>query len=124
MAAIGGPGRLGSLAKSGTFTGKAGLQASGQVGEFEKGHLFFLAKLQGVFFNDVAGGFLDRTQWTCAEANDIVDGVSVAAHRHCVGADKDGDRVSTVCQGKGNAPGSRAPRSTPVAPESTPACRA
>jgi hypothetical protein len=58
----------------------------------------FLGKLQGVFFNDVAGGFLDRTQWACA--------VSVAAHGYCVGADKDGDRVFTVCRGKDNAPGS------------------
>jgi len=32
----------------------------------EKGHVYYLGKSQGVFFNDVADGFLDKTEVICA----------------------------------------------------------
>jgi hypothetical protein len=65
-ASLAAPAAAQNLAKSGTFTGKAGLQASGQINELEKGHLFFLGKIEGVIVNDVAGGFLGETQWACS----------------------------------------------------------
>jgi hypothetical protein len=76
-----------------------------QTFELEKGHVFVLTKSHGVFFNDVADGFLEKTEVTCAIANDVVDGVSAAIHGRCIVTDKDGDKVFSVYQGKGTAPG-------------------
>jgi hypothetical protein len=42
---------------------------------------------------------------TCAIANDIVDGVSTALNGHGIVTDKDGDKVFSVYEGKGSAPG-------------------
>jgi len=50
------------LAKSGKYTGKFGAQGVGQTYELEKGHVFFVGMYHGVFFNDVADGFLDKTE--------------------------------------------------------------
>jgi hypothetical protein len=50
-------------------------------------------------------GFLDKTEVTCALANDLVDGVSTALHGYCIVTDKDGDKAFLVHQGKGTAPG-------------------
>ena len=96
------------LSKSGKFTGKYASHQVAEVAqtyELEKGHLYFLGRSHGVFFNDVADGFLDKTEVTCAIANDLVDGVSTAINGHCIITDKDGDKVFTVYEGKGNAPG-------------------
>jgi hypothetical protein len=56
------------LPKSGKYTGKyaSHLAGGGQTYELEKGHVFFLGASHGVFFNDVADGFLDKTEVTCA----------------------------------------------------------
>jgi hypothetical protein len=96
------------LPKSGKYTGKYAshlvLEVS-QTYELEKGHVYFLGKSHGVFFNDVADGFLDKTEVTCAIANDLVDGVSAALNGHCIITDKDGGKIFTVYEGKGSAPG-------------------
>jgi hypothetical protein len=76
-----------------------------QTYELEKGHMFFLGRSHGVFLNDVADGFLDKSEVTCPMANDIVDGVLTTGHGYCIIADKDGDKAFLVFQGKGSAPG-------------------
>ena len=92
--------------KTGTYTGKWGFQGVGQTYEIGKGHVFFVGMFHGVFFNDVAGGFLDKTEWTCPGVNDIVDGVSASAHGYCIATDKDGDKVFVQWQEvKGTGPG-------------------
>jgi hypothetical protein len=91
--------------KSGTYSGKWGVEGVGQTYEIEKGHVFFLGKFLAVFFNDVAGGFLDKTEWTCPGFNDIVNGVSAAADGYCIGTDKDGDKVFFHWQSKGTGLG-------------------
>jgi|SRR5580704_14818628 hypothetical protein len=96
------------LPKSGKYTGKYASHQVPEVAqtyELEKGHVFFLGRSHGVFFDDVANGFLDKTEVTCALANDLVDGVSTALNGHCIVADKDGDKVFSVFEGKGSAPG-------------------
>jgi hypothetical protein len=96
------------LPKSGKYTGKFGGQGLGQPYELEKGHVFWVGRALGVFFNDVADGFLDKSAVTCPTAMDIVDGVIAAYHGYCVMTDKDGDKAFAVWQGKGTAPGSAA----------------
>ena len=96
------------LAKSGKFTGKYASHQVPEVAqtyELEKGHLFFLGRSHGVFLNDVADGFLDKTEVTCALVNEIVDGVATAINGHCIVTDKDGDKIFTAYEGKGSAPG-------------------
>ena len=96
------------LPKSGKYTGKYASHLVPEVSqtyELEKGHVYVLGRSHGVFFNDVADGFLDKTEVTCAIANDLVDGVSTALNGHCIVTDKDGDKVFTVYEGKGSAPG-------------------
>ena len=106
-AVLGGTAEAQQLPKSGKYTGKYASHLVPEVAqtfELEKGHVFVLTKSHGVFFNDVADGFLDKTEVTCAIANDVVDGVSAAIHGHCIVTDKDGDKVFSVYQGKGTAP--------------------
>jgi hypothetical protein len=96
------------LPKSGKFTGKYASHQVPEVAqtyELEKDHVFFLGRSHGVFLNDVADGFLDKTEVTCALVNEIVDGVSTAINGHCIITDKDGDKVFTAYEGKGSAPG-------------------
>jgi hypothetical protein len=95
-----------TLAKSGTYTGKAGGKAVGDIYEIGKGHAFFVGKYDLVIFNDVAGGFLDKTEWTCPGVSDIVGGITTQAGGYCVGTDKDGDKLFSSWQGKGTGPGS------------------
>jgi hypothetical protein len=107
-AVLGGTAEAQQLPKSGKYTGKYASHLVPEVAqtfELEKGHVFVLTKSHGVFFNDVADGFLDKTEVTCALANDLVDGVSTALNGHCIVADKDGDKVFSVFEGKGSAPG-------------------
>ena len=96
------------LPKSGKYTGNYASHQVPEVAqtyELEKGHVFVLGRSHGVFFDDVADGFLDKTEVTCAIANDLVDGVSTAINGHCIVTDKDGDKAFSVYQGKGSAPG-------------------
>jgi hypothetical protein len=106
VASLGAPATAQQSAKSGTYTGKYGPHAVGQTYEIGKGHVFFVGMFHGVFYNDVAGGFIDKTEWTCPGVNDIVEGVSASNHGYCIGTDKDGDKVFFVWQGKGTVPGS------------------
>ena len=106
VALLAAPAAAQPLAKSGTYTGKFGPQAVGEMYDIGKGHVFFVGKFHGVFFNDVAGGFIDKTEVTCPGVNDIVNGVTAAANGHCVITDKDGDKAFLSWQGKGTAPGS------------------
>jgi hypothetical protein len=92
------------LQKSGKYTGKFGGEVVGQSYELEKGHVFFVGMIHGVFFNDVADGFLDKTEVTCPQVLDIVDGLIVAEHGYCIITDKDGDKAFLVWQGKNTAP--------------------
>ena len=92
------------LPKSGKFKGTYASHLVPEVAqtfELEKGHVFVLTKSHGVFFNDVADGFLDKSEVTCAIANDVVDGVSAAVQGHCIVTDKDGDKIFSSYQGKG-----------------------
>jgi hypothetical protein len=73
--------------------------------ELEKGHVFVLGRSHGVFLNDVADGFLDKSEVTCAVVSDLVDGVLTAGHGYCIVTDKDGDKAFLVHQAKGSAPG-------------------
>ena len=97
------------LPKSGKYTGKYASHLVPEVAqtyELEKDHVFVLGRSHGVFFDDVADGFLDKSEVTCAIANDIVGGISSAIHGYCIVTDKDGDKAFLVHQGKGTAPGS------------------
>jgi hypothetical protein len=96
------------LPKSGKYKGKFGSYAVGQTYEIEKGHVFFVGMFHGVFHNDVADGFLDKTEVTCPGVNDIVEGVSAGNHGYCVMTDKDGDKAFFGWQGKGIGPESYA----------------
>ena len=95
------------LSKSGKYKGTyaSHLVGGGQSFDLEKDHIFFLGSSHGVFLNDVADGFLDKTEVTCALVNDLVSGVSSAAQGYCIVTDKDGDKAFLVHQGKGSAPG-------------------
>ena len=107
-AVLGGTAEAQQLPKSGKYTGKYASHLVPEVAqtfELEKGHAFVLTKSHGVFFNDVADGFLDKSEVTCAIANDVVDGVSAAVQGHCIVTDKDGDKIFSAYQGKGTAPG-------------------
>ncbi len=92
------------LPKQGKYRGMFGVQGSGTAHEIEKGHIFFVGDFSGVFFNEVAGGFIDKTSVTCPGVNDIVSGVSIGNHGYCVVTDKDGDKAFIVWKGKGTEP--------------------
>jgi hypothetical protein len=82
------------------------LRGVGQTYKISNNHVFFVGMFHGVFFNDAAGGFIDKTEWTCPGVNDIVNRLYTALHGYCVGTDKDGDEAVFVWQGKGTIPGS------------------
>ena len=89
------------LAKQGKYRGTFGYWAVGTVHELEKGHIFWVGDFSGVFFDDVANGFIDKTSVSCAGVNDFLDGVSIAGHGYCVVTDKDGDKAYFGFKGKG-----------------------
>ncbi len=93
------------LAKQGKFRGNLGVQAIGTPHEIEKGHVFFVGGFSGVFFNDVAKGFLDKSSVECPGVNDIVNGLSISNHGYCIVTDKDGDKAFHVWKGKDTGPG-------------------
>ena len=91
------------LPKSGKYTGKYASHQVPEVAqtyELEKGHVFVLGRSHGVFLNDVADGFLDKSEVTCAVVSDLVDGVLTAGHGYCIVADKDGDKAFLAWEGK------------------------
>lgn len=93
------------LPKQGKYRGMAALWSAGTPHEIEKGHVLFLGTFSGVFFNDVANGFIDKSAVECPGVNDIVNGLSVAGHGYCTITDKDGDKAFSVWKGKGTSPG-------------------
>lgn len=90
--------------KQGKFRGMWGVRATGTSHEIEKGHVFFVGTFSGVFFNDVANGFLDKSSVECPGVNDIVNGLSIANHGYCIVTDKDGDKAFLVWKGKDSSP--------------------
>lgn len=93
------------LAKQGKFRGKFGVQAVGTTHEIEKGHVFFVGGFSGVFFNDAANGFIDKSSVECPGVNDIVNGLATSNHGYCIVTDKDGDKAFLVWSGKDTSPG-------------------
>ena len=95
------------LPKSGKYKGTyaSHLAGGGQSFELEKDHIFFLGASHGVFLNDVADGFLDKTEVTCALANDLVSGVTSTINGYCIVTDKDGDKAFLAHLGKGTGLG-------------------
>jgi hypothetical protein len=103
LALLGAPAEAQPLAKSGKYAGKfAGHLPGGleQTYELEKGHVFILGPNHGVFLNDVADGFIDKTEVICPRAIDIVNGVVIASHGYCIVTDKDGDKAFLAWEGK------------------------
>jgi hypothetical protein len=101
VALLAAPAAAQQASKSGKYTGKAAFHpAGGQTYELEKGHVFLLDMLPGVFLNDVAGGFIDKTEIKCPRAADIVDGRITASHGYCIVTDKDGDKAFLAWEGK------------------------
>ena len=93
------------LPKHGTYRGTFGAQAVGTVNELEKGHVFFVGGFSGVFFNEVANGFIDKSLVVCPGVNDIVNGLAIGNHGYCIVTDKDGDKAFLVWKGKDTSPG-------------------
>ena len=91
--------------KQGKFRGMFGARFAGTTTEIEKGHVFFSGAFSGVFFNDVAGGFLDKSAVECPGVNDVVNGLSMANHGYCIVTDKDGDKAFLMWKGKDSSPG-------------------
>jgi hypothetical protein len=92
------------LPKQGKYRGTLGARAVGTTHEIEKGHVFFVGAFSGVFFNDVANGFLDKSLVECPGVNDIVNGLSIGNHGYCTVTDKDGDKAFAVWKGKDTSP--------------------
>ena len=92
------------LAKQGKYRGMFGARGVGTLHEIEKGHVFFVGAFSGVFFNDVANGFIDKSSVECPGVNDIVNGLSMANHGYCIITDKDGDKAFLVWKGKDTSP--------------------
>jgi hypothetical protein len=98
-------------AKSGKYTGKYFAHAvpgAAQSFELEKGHAFSFGYNHGVFINDVADGFLNKSEVTCPYVADTVNGADIANHGYCVVIDKDSDKAFLVWRGKSTGPGSYA----------------
>jgi hypothetical protein len=92
------------LAKQGKYRGMFSIRSTGTTHEIEQGHVFFTGTSSGVFFNDVANGFLDKSAVECPEVADIVNGRSIGGHGYCIVTDKDGDKAFGVWQGKSTGP--------------------
>jgi hypothetical protein len=90
--------------KQGKYRGMVGARGAGAIHELEKGHVFFVGGYSGVFFNDVANGFLDKSSVECPGVNDIVNGLSIGMHGYCIVTDKDGDKAFLVWKGKDTSP--------------------
>jgi hypothetical protein len=107
LALLAAPAMAQQSAKSGKYTGKFTGHLPGgveQIYELEKGHVFILGPRHGVFLNDVADGFLDKTEVVCPRVIDVV-GAVVSAHGYCIMTDKDGDKAFSAWELKGTGPG-------------------
>jgi hypothetical protein len=103
IALLGAPTAAQQPAKSGKYTGKYAVNFSAdQIYELEKGHVVILGPLRGVFLNDVADGFLDKTEVICPRMIDVVGGAINAGLGVCMITDKDGDKAFLVAQAKGS----------------------
>jgi hypothetical protein len=100
VALLSAPAAAQPIAKSGTFTGKFSGEGAGDPYEIGKGHVFFVGHFNFVLLNDAAGGFLDKTFWTCPGVNDVVNGVQDAAQTkgYCIATDKEGDKLFSSWQ--------------------------
>jgi hypothetical protein len=109
VALLGAPAAAQQSAKSGSYKGKFAAHLPGgveQIYELEKGHVFILGPFHGVFLNDVADGFLDKTEVICPRALDIVGGLIITGHGYCTMTDRDGDKAFVAWeQGKDTSPG-------------------
>ena len=92
------------LPKQGRFRGNFGVQAVGTANQLDEGHVFFVGAFSGVFFNDVANGFIDKSSVVCPGVNDIVNGTSIGNHGYCIVTDKDGDKAFLVWKGQDTSP--------------------
>ena len=90
--------------KSGKYTGKFGNVLTNQTYELEKGHVYNVQTGHGVFFNDVAGGFIDKADVVCPGVTDTVDGIIRAGSGYCIVTDGDGDKAFLSYQLKGITP--------------------
>jgi hypothetical protein len=88
------------LPKKGTYSGKFGWWAVGNLHDIDKNHVFWMGQFSGTFFNDAGSGFMDHISLLCPGVNDIVNGESMSAHGYCTGTDKDGDKLFYVWQGE------------------------
>ena len=93
------------LAKQGKFRGTWGARSAGTITEIDKGHVFFVGGFSGVFFNDAANGFIDKSSVECPGVNDVVNGLAIENHGYCIVTDKDGDKAFLVWKGKDSSPG-------------------
>jgi hypothetical protein len=108
VALLAAPATAQQSAKSGTYKGKFAAHAVPSVAqtyELDKDHAFFLGQAHGVFLNDVADGFIDKTEVNCPLVQDIVGGLATTAHGYCTITDKDGDKAFLVWEAKDTAPG-------------------
>jgi hypothetical protein len=103
MGLLAAPAAAQQLAKSGKYAGNAAFHPVGgveQTYELEKGHVFLLGLLHGVFLNASSRGFIDKAEVVCPRVLDIVGGVITASHGYCIVTDKDGDKAFLAWEGK------------------------
>jgi hypothetical protein len=114
-------------AKSGKYKGTAAFHLPGgveQTYELEKGHVFILGPAHGVFLNDVAGGFIDKTEVVCPRVLDIVNEFHSRNTDTALRPTRMATRLSWSGRGKAaQMEPEGVPSSGPVAPGSTPAFR-
>ena len=103
-----GAGAEAQLASEGRYRGTFTNTATGTAYELEKGHIFFVGEFSGVFLNDVASGFIDKTSVVCPGVNDLVGGVATRNLGYCTVTDKDGDKAFLVWKGEGTGPNANA----------------
>ena len=83
------------LAKRGTYQAHFWWQEHGEWFEIERGHMFFVGKFTGTFFNDAGAGFLHRASAVCPGVRDVFKD-SVSGQGYCVITDEDDDRAMFV----------------------------
>ena len=90
------------LAKRGTYQAKLWWQEHGEWFEIESGHMFFVGKFTGTFFNDAGAGFLHRASAVCPGVRDVLKD-SGSGHGYCVITDEDDEGKATLtwrCKGQ------------------------
>ena len=92
------------MPKQGKYRGMFSAWSAGTTHEIEQGHVFFVGAFSGVFFNDVANGFIDKSAVTCPGVFDIVNELAIANHGYCTLTDKDGDKAFLIWKGQDTSP--------------------